>query len=179
MAGYETSKFGNGVAVGSGGNVSDLGTPHNHFGPRDTDGADGVLKVEGITEQLIINFTGKEFNDGVAPSLVPYVIPAGSVIKAVYLDVEEVFVATSDTTFALEIGTDTTEVTNGFTTTEAQLEATDSVNLTSALSGTWDSEVPLAADTIVGAALSGTNSAVTDAGKARFTIVYDRVNLGL
>jgi hypothetical protein len=173
MAGYETTPFGDGVST------TRVRTVHNHFGPRDESGSDGVLKVEGITEQLIINFTGKEFNDGIAPSLVPYVIPAGSIIKAVYLDVEEAFVASSDTTFALEIGTDTTEVTNGFTTTEAQLEATDSVNLTSALSGTWDSEAPLAADTIVGAALSGTNSAITDAGKARFTIIYDRVNLGL
>lgn len=172
MAGYETTPFGDGVSTTR---VRDV---HNHFGPREAGGVDGVLKVEGLTEQLIINFTGKEYNDSVRPALVPYILPAGAVIKAVYIDVEEAFVV-SGTTPALEVGTSGSEATNGFTVTEAQLEATDTVNLTSALSGTWDAEAPLAADTTVAAVLSGTTPAVTDAGKARITIVYDRANLGL
>ncbi len=179
MAGFETSKFGNGVATGSGGNVvAASGTPHNFFGPRDAGGTTGVLKVEGITEELIINLSGEMFND-VANTLVDYKIPAGSIIKAVYIDVEEVFVVTG-TNPTILIGTDTSEVTNGFVISEAVAEATSSANLTSTLAGTWDSEAPLAADTTVGIALGGTGSpAITDAGKARVTIVYDRVNLGL
>lgn len=178
--GFYLSPFGNGVATGSGGNVvTTKGTPHNYFGARDTGGTVGVLEVDGITEHLIINIDGTMFNDGVDAGLVDYILPAGAIIKAVYVDVEEAFAASSDTTFGFEIGTSGTEATNGFTTTEAQLEATASVNLTTALSGTWDNEVPLAADTTIAAVLSGTNSAVTDAGKARFTIIYDRANLTL
>lgn len=176
--GFYTSPFGNGVSTGSGGNVvTASGTPHNYFGPRDTGGVAGVLKVEGLTEQLIINLDGTMFNDGVDAGLVNYVIPAGAVIKAAYIDVEEAFALSGTNTLAVEVGTATTEATNGFTITEAQIEATASVNLTSALSGTWDNEAPLAADTTVAIVLSGTDPVITDAGKARITIVYDRANL--
>lgn len=168
-----TSPFGNGVLVGSGGNVTS--NVHNQFGPRDVGGTIGVNKVEGMKEELVIDFTGEQFND-LPDGLIPFVLPAGAVITAVYLDVEEAFVV-SGTTPALEVGTDGSEATNGFTITEAQLEATGSVNLTSALSGTWDAEVPLAANTTIGFALSGTDTpAITDAGKARITILFDRIN---
>ena len=177
--GFETSKFGNGISsLSAGGNVVVAkGSPHNYFGPRDSSGAAGVLKVEGLTEQLIINLDGTMFNDGIDAGLVDYVIPAGAIIKAVYLDVETAFALSGTDTLAVEVGTSGTEATNGFTITEAQIEATASVNLTSALSGTWDNEAPLAADTTVAIVLSGTNPVITDAGKARITIVYDRVNL--
>jgi len=171
--GYYTSPFGNGVLVGSGGNVTS--NVHNQFGPRDAGDTVGVLKIEGMEEELVIDFTGGGFNDNFVGNI-PFVLPAGAVIKNVYMDVEEVFVVTG-TTPALEVGTKGSEATNGFTVTEAQLEATGSVNLTAALSGTWDTEVPLAANTIVGFALSGTGTpAVTDAGKARITIQFYRIN---
>lgn len=178
--GFETSKFGNGTDVGSGGNVTtSKGSPHNFFGFRDIGGGMGNYETDGAYQNLVIDFTGKDFNDGVAPSLVTYKLPAGTVIKAVYLEVTEVFVCSSDTTFGLEIGTSGTEATNGFTTTDTQLQSTGFVNLTSALSGTWDAEAPLAAQTTVKAVLSGTNSAVTDAGKAKFTIVYETAGNGV
>jgi hypothetical protein len=101
------------------------------------------------------------------------------VIKAAYIDVEEAFALSGTETLAVEVGTDGSEATNGFTITEAQIEGTASVNLTGALSGTWDAEATLAADTTVGIALSGTDPVLSDAGKARITIVYDRVNLSL
>lgn len=173
MAGYETTPFGDGVST------TRVQTVKNNFGPRTVGGGAGVLRVNGITEQLVIDFTGKDYNDGLAPGLVAYVIPAGSVIKAAYIDVEEAFALTGTDTLAVEVGTDGSEATNGFTITEAQIEATASVNLTSALSGTWDAEATLAADTTVGIALSGTNPVLSDAGKARITIIYDRVNLSL
>jgi len=166
MATYVTP-FGDGV-------TNTVSNVHNNFGPREVGGTIGVNKVEGISEQLVIDFTGERFND-LPDGLVPFVLPAGAVVKSVYLDVEEAFVVTG-TTPALEVGTNGSEATNGFTITEAQLEATASVNLTSALSGTWDAEVPLAANTVIGFALSGTTPAVTDAGKARITILFDRVN---
>ena len=176
--GFYKSPFGNGVAIGSGGNVNNLnGDPHNQFGPRDTGGTVGGLHVDGIVEELVIDFTGQDFND-IANTLVPYVIPAGAVIKEVLLDVTEAFTL-SGTTPALETGTKGSEATNGFTTSSANLSSTGFVNLTSALSGTWDAEAPLAADTTVSFVLSGTTPAMTNAGKARFTIIYERSALKL
>ena len=143
---FERSSFGNGVLVGSGGNVTQ--NVHTLFGTRDAAGTVGVNKVEGMKEELIIDFSGDLFNtepDG----LIPFVLPAGAVITAVYMDVEEAFALTG-TTPALEVGTSGSEVTNGFSVTQAQLEATGSLNLTSTLSGTWGSEAPLAANTTIG-----------------------------
>ncbi len=170
MARYQTP-FGNNVLVGNGGNVTSV--VHNNFGPRDTGETVGVNKVEGIKEELIIDLTPELINDG---QLIPFVLPAGAVIKDVYMDVETAFVLTG-TTPAVEIGTAGSEATNGFTITEAQLEATASVNLTTALSGTWDAEAPLAANTTVGIVTSGTNPVVANNnGKARVTILFDRIN---
>lgn len=171
MAIFQTP-FGTNTLVGAGGNVVE--TVRNQFGPRDVGGTVGVNKVEGMKEELVIDFDGVFFNDGFVGSR-NFVLPAGAVITDVYMDVEEAFVV-SGTTPALEVGTAGSEATNGFTVTEAQLEATGSVNLTSALSGTWDAEVPLAANTTIGFVLSGTTPAVTDAGKARITILFNRIN---
>lgn len=170
---YPTSAFGNGVLVGSGGNV--VSNVHNQFGPRYTGGTFGVNKVEGVKEELIFDITGEYFN-AVPDGLMPFTLPAGAVIKAVYIDVEDVFVVTG-TTPTLLVGTNGSEVTNGFVVSEAILEATGSANLTATLAGTWDNEVPLAANTTIGLALGGTGSpAVTNAGKARITILLDRIN---
>lgn len=167
-----TSPFGNGVLVGSGGNV--VSNVHNQFGRRQIGGTIGVNKIEGMKEELVIDFVGEYFNS-LPDGLIPFVLPAGAVITAVYVDVEDVFVVTG-TTPTVKIGTDGSEATNGFTITEAQLESTGSYNLTSTLAGTWDNEVPLAANTVVGFALAGTTPAVTSAGKARITILFDRLN---
>lgn len=171
MAVYQTP-FGNGVLVGSGGNVVE--NVHNQFGPRDVGGTVGVLKVEGMEEELVIDFDGAYFNDGFVGAR-DYVLPAGAVIKNVYMDVEEAFV-TGGTFTALDIGTKGSEATNGFSVTDTQLEATGSVNLTSELSGTWDGEAPLAANTPIGFVLTGTGASLTNAGKARITIQFYRIN---
>jgi hypothetical protein len=171
MAVY-TTPFGNGVLVGSGGNVVE--NVRNQFGTRDVGGTVGVHKVEGMKEELIIDFDAAYFNDGLI-GVRPFVLPAGAVITAVYVDVEEAFTATG-TTPAVRVGTAGSEATNGFTVTEAQLESTGSYNLTASLAGTWDGEVPLAANTTVGIVLSGTTPVITDAGKARITILFDRIN---
>lgn len=170
MARYQTP-FGNNVLTGAGGNVN--GVVHNNFGPRDAGSTVGVNKVEGMKEELIIDLTPELINDG---QLIPFVLPAGAVIKDVYMDVEESFTITG-TGVGVEVGTQGSEATNGFSITEAQLEATASVNLTTALSGTWDGEVPLAANTIVNIIASGTTPVVAvGSGKARITILFDRIN---
>lgn len=169
---YQTP-FGSNALIADGGNVTSF--VHNQFGPRVTGGTIGVNKVEGIKEELIIDFNAEQFND-LADGLVPFVLPAGAVIKAVYIDVEDVFVATG-TSPTLLVGTNGSEVTNGFVVSEAILEATGSANLTATLTGTWDNEVPLAANTTIGFAVGGTGGpALSDAGKARITILFERIN---
>jgi hypothetical protein len=167
---YEVSKFGNGVLTGSGGNVVE--NVHTRYNTQELGGGAGVNKVEGMKEELVLDFTGLMFNDE-ADGLKPFVLPAGAIITDVFAYVEEAFVV-SGTTPALEVGTNGSEATNGFTVSEAQLEATGAYNLTSALAGTWDAEAPLAADTQIGFALSGTTPAITDAGKAKFRIFFVR-----
>jgi hypothetical protein len=171
MAVFQTP-FGTNTLVGAGGNVVEV--VHNQFGPRDTGGTVGVLKVEGMEEELVIDFTGEFFNEDFIGNR-EYILPAGTVIKNVYMDVEEVFV-TGGTFTALDIGTVGSEATNGFSVTSGQLEAAASVNLTSALSGTWDSEAPLAANTPIGFVLTGSGASLTNAGKARITIQFYRIN---
>lgn len=171
---YYQTPFGNNVLVGSGGNVTSV--VRNQFGARDTGGTIGVNKVEGIKEELIFDINASFFAS-VPDGLVPFVIPAGAVIKAVYIDVEEVFIATG-TSPTLLIGTNGSEVTNGFVVSEAILEATGTANLTATLAGTWDNEVPLAANTTVGIAVGGSGGPAIAAttGKARVTVLFERAN---
>jgi hypothetical protein len=173
MAKVETTRFGDGILVGAGGNVRE--NVRNQFGPRDVGGTVGVLKVEGMEEELVIDFDGELFNTGLVGAK-DFVLPAGAVIKAVYVDVEDAF-AISGTTPTLLVGTEGSEVTNGFVVSKAILEATGSANLTSTLTGTWDNEVPLAANTTIGFVLGGTGTpALTNAGKARITVQFYRIN---
>lgn len=167
-----TTPFGDNRLVGSGGTVTK--TVRNQFGRRDVGGTEGVLKVEGMREQLVFDVTGAMFNQ-LADGLVPYVLPGGAILRNVFADVEEAFVATG-TTPVLNIGTDGSEATNGFTLSEAQLESTGSYDVTSTLKGTWAVNTPLAANTVIGKALGGTTPVVTNAGRVRITVVFDRAN---
>lgn len=168
---YYRVPFGNGVLTSSGGNVVE--NVHNQFGPRDVGDTVGVNRVDGIKEELIIDLTPDLIN-GVPGPFRPFVLPRGAVITAVYINVEEAF-ALSGTTPAVEVGTAGSEATNGFTLSEATLEAVGASNQTANLSGTWDSEAALAADTTIGFAKSGTSPVVNaNVGKARITILFDR-----
>ena len=166
---YEQSKFGDGSASGSG-NVTTA--VHNHFGARtEINQTVGVYDTDGAMRELVIDFDGTVVGNAAFPLLAP-TLPAGAIIEDVYLVVDAVF-ALGGTTPAIEIGTEGSEATNGFTITEAQAEATGMKDVTSALSGTW--AAGLAADTTVGIALSGTTPTVTSAGKARVVIRYAKV----
>lgn len=165
---YETSPFGNGTLVGSGGNVTS--NVHNHYGPRDSGKTNGIAKTEGFMNELTIDLDGEMVGNGAFPLMAPY-LPAGCRIEDVYVEVTEAFVL-GGTSPVIEIGTEGSEATNGFTITEIQAEATGVYDLTSALSGTWSQATGLAADTTIGIALAGTTPTVTDAGKARIVIRY-------
>lgn len=168
---YFKTPFGNGVLIGSGGNVVE--DVRSQFGRRTTGGFEGVNKVEGMKEELVIYIDGENFND--VSVLKEFVLPAGAVIKNVYFDPEKAFNLTG-TTPTILVGTKGSEVTNGFPISEAQAEGTASVNLTAALTGTWDNEVPLAANTNIGIALGGTTPVLVAQGKGRITILFERIN---
>lgn len=159
---YQTSKFGGSA------NVTVVTNVNNHYGPRKSGGEVGVVKTEGKVYEMNVDFDADAVSNGAFPLLAP-VLPAGAMIENVYLKVHEAF-SLSGTTPAIEIGTEGSEATNGFTISEAQAEAAGSYDVTSALSGTWAS--PLAAETTVGIALSGTTPAVTAAGKAEVVVRY-------
>lgn len=179
MTKYETSKFGNGIDVGStGGNVvTSKGTPHNTFGARDSGGSTGVLKSNTATEQLRLEITGDDLNDLLEP-LVPTYLPAGAIIRDVFWDTVEAF-SLSGTSPTILVGTDTSEVTNGLVVSKSVGESTNSARLTSTLTGTWAVNTPIQARTKVGFAIGGTGAAVARTGRGVLTIEYLRPNLGV
>ena len=147
-------------------NSAGLGV-NNRYGPLLTpDGVAGVFKTAGAENELVIEFSGTNVNDDVISGF----LPAGSKPIEVYVEVKSVF-AVGGTTPTLEVGTDGSEATNGFSISEAQLEAVGTYVITS-FNGTWAAR--LAADTTVSAALAGTSPTVTSAGEARIVIRYAR-----
>lgn len=145
---------------------------NNHYGPRELGGSAGVVGTQGREVELSIDLNEPVVSNG-GPELVDFTIPAGALIEKVYLEVTEAF-DLGGTTPAIEVGTDTSEETNGVTITEAQAEATGYTDITAALAGTWAS--PLAADTVVGVALSGTTpTIVADTGAAKVLIKYTMI----
>ena len=170
---YQASPFGNGVDVGSGGNVTtSLGTPHNNYGTRDGFGADGKYLTDGIATELAIEFTGADINNGVA-QLIKNVIPKNALITRVIARVKQAFVL-GGTTPTILIGTNGSEATNGVSISSAQAGALAMVGpLTQ--NGTWSTE--LAADTIVNVTLGGTSPTVTSAGRLEAIITYVEVPL--
>ena len=140
---------------------------NNHYGPRKIGGGAGVIGTMGREVELSLDLDGVSVTGG-GPKLVDYTIPAGSIIEKVFLVVTKVAeFGNSDN--VVDVGTDTTEATNGFTITNDQLEAVATVDLTDQLSGTWAS--PLAADTQVGYAVSGTTASMTG-GEAKVIVKY-------
>lgn len=143
----------------------------NIYGPRPVpDMARGSVKTEGSYNELTFEFSGKDINENLTNVLTT--LPAGIRFVDFYVEVQEAFVVTG-TTPALEIGTNGTEETNGFTISEAILEAVGVSAVSTTFAGTWAAS--LAAETEVGLALSGTTPVVTDAGHARVVARYIKV----
>lgn len=169
--GYENSQFG----YAGGATTADSYGVHNHYGPREVSKSQGVMKTEGAMNELVIDLDGEMLNAAGFALLAP-VIPAGSRIEDVFVEVTEVFALSADSgNVTIEIGTETSEATNGVSITEAQAEALGTYDATSGLAGTWAGSVGLAADTTLGIALSGDVPVATNAGKARVVIRYIKV----
>ena len=164
--GYESAKFGDGSASGSGNVTTQV---NQHYGEFFTGKTQGNIKTEGSLKELTIDFDGVMLTAGAFPLIAP-TLPAGAIIQEAFVNVSEVFVL-GGTTPVVDIGTEGSEATNGFSFTEAQLEGLGSEDLTGALSGTW--AAPLAAETTVGILLGGGGSNTSGTvGKCRAVIRY-------
>ena len=166
---FEVSNFG----YAGGATTADSYGVHTHYGPREVRGSQGIMNTSGAMNELVLDLDGAMLTAEEFPLIAP-IIPINARIEDVFFEVQEVFVM-GGTTPALEVGTETSEATNGFSVTEAQLEAVGTYDLTGALSGTWSTAVGLAAATTLGIALSGTTPTSTTAGKARVVIRYVKV----
>lgn len=147
----------------------------NFYGPRSTtEGIGGHISQDGAHQEIVIEFgTAVPGETGVANRMRNRVtIPANSLVTRVYLDVETPGVMTG-TTPTILVGTDTSEVTNGFVVTEAQAEAAGVTDLTSTLTGTW--AAGLLTDTSVSVVLGGTSPTLTAVGRYKFVIEYVHV----
>lgn len=164
---FEKSKFG----YEGGATTADSYGVSNHYGARKVGKGQGTTSTEGFMNELTLDLDGELVGNEAFPLLTPQ-LPAGAKIEDVFLEVSEAFVL-GGTSPVVEVGTATSEATNGVTVTEAQLEATGVYDITSAVSGTW--LAGLAAVTNLGIVLGGTSPTVTDAGKARLVIRYLKV----
>ena len=81
----------------------------------------------------------------------------------------------SGTTTLLDFGTEGSEATDGFTLTAAQVTAAAGtvLDITSALSGTWDAEKTLVARTVMGVLIGGGGSNLITAGKWEIEVSFD------
>ena len=141
---------------------------NNHYGPRSTGEGAGVVGTVGREVELSIDLTEDVITNG-APLLSTVEIPAGAIIEKAYLSVTTAFTF-GNADNVIDVGTDTSEATNGFTIASTDADTAGTVDLTSELSGTW--AAPLAADTEVGIALSGTTASATG-GVAKVIIKYN------
>lgn len=164
---YEQSYFGDGSAAGSG-NVTTI--VHQHYGTRDTGKTVGKTSTDGFMNELTIDLDGDMVSNEAFPLQAP-TLPAYSRIEDVYLEVETAF-DLGGTSPVIEVGTETSEATNGVSITEAQAEAQGVYDLTSALSGTWAAAGGFTSEVTVGIALDGTTPTSASDGKARLVIRY-------
>lgn len=148
-----------------------LGVPM-FYGPRTAiEGLGGHVKTEGAKKQIVIEFNGTNFNDGVLDSIVT--LPANALVIGAYLDVETAVLMTG-TNPTILIGTNGSEVTNGFVVTEAQAEAAGVYDLSATLTGTW--AAGLLVDTAVSVTVGGTSSP-TLANGGRYKAVIEYINV--
>lgn len=137
---------------------------YNFYGPRTRlEGNLGEVRTAGTIKEMVLEFKGDTY------SFVSGKLPASAKPLRFILNVESAFTLTG-TTPALQVGTSGSEATNGFTLSEANLEAAGTYVSTS-FNGTWGSE--LAAATTVAIVLSGTGSpTIAASGNARVILEY-------
>lgn len=151
-------------------NGSGIGV-YNQYGARETGGAVGIEHSQSGVQKFHMDLTGQSITDGNADGFVPEVyLPKGALIVSAVLRVDEAF-SLGGTTPAVEVGTAGSEVTNGITLSEANLEAIGTYDVIAGLAGTW--AAGLAANTLIGIALSGTTPTISaTVGKGTLLLEY-------
>lgn len=140
-----------------------------HRGERETGRTQGDIKTEGLNQEKVIELTGEVLSDLILQKV--YVEAGARFVKAT-LVVDEAFDLAASS--VVEVGEDGAEATNGVSLTEANLESTGIVDVTSGLAGEWAaaSVVPHYQD--IGIAFSAGSVADASVGKARLILEYLR-----
>lgn len=168
---YEISKFGNGVLVGSGGNVVE--NVHNRFNTQPLGQQAGVNHSDTAVTEITMTITGEQLVRDAATNdafLRAVQLPVGAVISDIIVQVKQAFVL-GGTNPVIAVGTEGSEVTNGFSITQAQAQAVGTYTGYTK-NGTWNA--PIAAAANVGVALGGTTPTVTSAGVLDVYIKYTK-----
>lgn len=167
---FATTPFGNGVLIGSGGNVKQ--NVHNTYNTMTIGQQIGVNHSDNAVTEITLTITAEQLqrdastNDGF---LVAPVLPVGAVITRTVVQTKVAFTLTG-TTPTINIGTEGSETTNGFAITQTQAQTVGTYT-GQTLNGTWAS--PIAAAATVGVALGGTTPVVTGtAGQIDIIISY-------
>lgn len=137
------------------------------YGPRtNLEGMGGHVGRNGAVRQAIVEFSGKNINDGAVSDLLTIVAPAR--IEAVYLHTLEAATMTG-TTPTILVGTDGSVATDNVTISEAQVEATGTYDITDD-NGDWAADFET--DVSVSIELGGTTPTITDDGHFKLVIDY-------
>lgn len=143
-------------------NTAGIGVSQRYGARTLPEGKAGVVKTHGSFVEIVLHFDGAGLNGDAVETPV---IPAGFKPVRVIAEVDTAGSITG-TTPTIVIGTNGSEATNGFSISEAQIEAAGAYVITS-FNGTWANQ--LAAATTIGVALGGTTPVLTG-GEYKVTI---------
>ncbi len=150
----------------------------NHYGQRGTqDGVvgGGKLPVHGNIDELVVYVKADDFGSDFTYDT-QFTLPAGALPVDAMFEVTTAITQTGGTTsLTLNVGTNGSEGTNGFTITDAATSIAVVTELDAAGDGTW--AAPLAADTLVGVSLVAGGGTITsvDSGEVKVVIRYRKV----
>lgn len=142
----------------------------NFYGPRSTGNSVGVERSIDSQHRLMIDLTGEMLNGTFLP---PVNVPRGAHFLNAVLRVDEAF-ALGGTSPVVNIGAAGSVATNGFSLTQAELQAVGTKIPTSTGAGTWSftSATGTTADAKVAFAMGGTSPTSTVAGKATLILTF-------
>lgn len=138
-------------------------------GARETGRTQGQIKTEGLNQEKVFELTGQLLSDLINQKVY---FEAGSRLTKATLVVDEAFDLAGSS--VVEIGQDGSEATNGVSLTEANLESTGIVDVTSGLAGTFATTSVIPAYIDLGVAFSAGSVADASVGKARVIFEYLR-----
>lgn len=145
----------------------------NTYGTREKGGGLGIIKTEGVSNELTADVTGSTLSTS-GDAFATVKIPAGSLVTGAWVEISEAFVL-GGTTPTILVGTKGSESTNGAVVSEALAEAIGTTDITATLAGTWN-EVFFAAETSVGVILGGTSpTSLAGTGIGRIVVTYKKL----